>query len=1594
MDLNDPRRRLQVLQQNNPSLRVSVAPAQKLTIQTGNQNTGASPQVTINRDPNTRTSSVKEQKALAQPDPTAAEHTLHFLGDVGKTTVDSTVGPLGRGIARLLPGGQNDLKANEQAQAAQDANLKVYSDLYKAGKIDKAQYSKYLQSIGSGYAELGHESQRIADTADRSQVVGSAIQTAALPFVGAGEVGSRLLPNIALRAGEGVGLGATAEIAINKDPTAEDIAKSGAIGGALGGLFAPAAKVVGKIFGKGNGKVSSAIANESDPVAIKAALNVDDATAQYLATETDKKVVESVLRELNIDPNLSISQTTRDRLQNEGITDVQQGETPYGAEYDGNGIIKVRDQSFATDPNLFHEVGHHIYDTKLTPEEKTVFEKVHGAARQQAEAEGRTGYDLASEDFSDYVSKALSGHLDEVPEELRPIIQKYSGDVEQAVQNHPANLPQSDLDAIKEAGGDVSKLLPARTASVPGPVRGEGFVMSDTVNADAVQLGKQIKKIDSQLEKVRQGTSTLSADEIRALTAQREELVGKVNGAPAADAVTPPVAPATTEAAKTEQAVLGPEGQQAVAPAGGPEAQVPNPNETAQPVSNNTADIPNSASDTKPGERLTTYTDPKTGKVTTKTQDDLINEASEIRAIAKDKRTVAQAERLKEIRKTLKNWEESSTPGTKPTVDDLYPSLSPEDKQQVQEIMDQLDKAKEADNAVGGTRSQERAQRIAAGESAYKAAGGGQAGMRAKKAALKGELTKPDRVTVTPEEGYKSKVYDDIENDSNLLGYEKLNTQNAFETLFGDVDEPLTKGKQAKIKDYYNSQEEGLGDVIAKQIDEAVNSGETIDMVEQIAGAPRTLMTVGDASAPRQLAVSIARHPIVTTKAYLKSFAHMFSGQKFEQSTQQLEKMTDSQGRNYSEFMGDVMHIHLPNLAERAAEETMSSAPLFTKAANIDTSGVARKFFLPVKAVGKVVEGSNRGMSSAVAHTRFNLAKKFIDDAGGVEGATKLFSEKELSDLGEVLDTITGRGGKKGGFTEQHAKILSNTLFSGKLWASRVNMLNPYWYYRLSGPARKEALASAASFAATAGTTLELIDHIPGVDVGWDPTSADFAKIKVGNTRFDILGGFQQNIRVVAQIATGRRTNSETGETKPTTISSVIGGLVEGKANPLIGYSYKIANTTDDPDSSNPLVRKDEWGNQMNIGKEAGSLVVPLPVSGVKETMDDQGSVKGAIMSVPGFFGAGEQTYGNIKTKDQGKDSKGNLTFKGKVTEDMVKGLDGKVLLDDKGKPVKATFPKDASDLEKKAIMDEKRHSALSDAYKRTLSKEDQALFKLSDEKLKEYVKDGTIDQARYDKIQNYQKTAESQGKENKYTVPDGVKSAQATSFYQKYNSMNEKDQKAWLKQAPDDNAKSIATEINKTRAPGLSEFKASNALSKAYSEYEKDINNHPEYTEVDKRNKAKAFQVFSAKLNYNDMVKDLYSEGGSSDVKTLMSEKQVSKEDLDNAIKLDNELYASGLTGSLKFSKKFRNSYGVATPDGPGGASSGSGGGKSGKDANGDGVDDYNAHLSALIPSFKTGSGDKPEFSSRKRGLAFKGANVSGNAKGTSNSKKISIKL
>jgi hypothetical protein len=87
------------------------------------------------------------QKANA-PQPPKAAPAQHesLLSKVGNA-VTSPFRPLGEGIARLLPGGQNDIKANEASIASNAKNLEFYAAQHKAGRISDQAYAKALSGV-------------------------------------------------------------------------------------------------------------------------------------------------------------------------------------------------------------------------------------------------------------------------------------------------------------------------------------------------------------------------------------------------------------------------------------------------------------------------------------------------------------------------------------------------------------------------------------------------------------------------------------------------------------------------------------------------------------------------------------------------------------------------------------------------------------------------------------------------------------------------------------------------------------------------------------------------------------------------------------------------------------------------------------------------------------------------------------------------------------------------------------------------------------------------------------------------------------------------------------------------------------------------------------------------------------------------------------------------------------------------------------------------------------------------------------------------------------------------------------------------------
>jgi hypothetical protein len=172
-----------------------------------------------------------------------------------------------------------------------------------------------------------------------------------------------------------------------------------------------------------------------------------------------------------------------------------------------------------------------------------------------------------------------------------------------------------------------------------------------------------------------------------------------------------------------------------------------------------------------------------------------------------------------------------------------------------------------------------------------------------------------------------------------------------------------------------------------------------------------------------------------------------------------------------------------------------------------------------------------------------------------------------------------------------------------------------------------------------------------GAEVGMNPTSSDFLKIKVGNIRIDPLAGFQQYIRAASQIIAGKYTSVSTGQTKelgegykPLTKLDIAGRIVQSKLSPVASFATTLAKGQD-------------WqGNHINIPKEVLSRFVPMVIADTVELAKDNPSL--LPLEALGVLGLGVQTYKpqSYQEKMQSKYNENirkNLNLGGKLNMDL-----------------------------------------------------------------------------------------------------------------------------------------------------------------------------------------------------------------------------------------------------------------------------------------------------------------------------------------------------
>ncbi len=476
---------------------------------------------------------------------------------------------------------------------------------------------------------------------------------------------------------------------------------------------------------------------------------------------------------------------------------------------------------------------------------------------------------------------------------------------------------------------------------------------------------------------------------------------------------------------------------------------------------------------------------------------------------------------------------------------------------------------------------------------------------RAALRALKGELPK---IRFGGLEGQMDQqtvggLFKHIRDHEELRPYEKLNARRALEnSLEGRVP---TRGEIKLLTKVF-------GPDTAAQIQESVGFWEKAKTAGlNVINVPRALKASFDISAPFRQGLALgARHP----RMFAKEFGPML-------------KSFRSEGA-YQDVMDDI--VSRPTFGQmQKAKLALTDLEGLSLREEQFMSNLAER--IPI--AGRGVRGSGRAYTAFLNKFRADAFDHYLQAAESQ--GLDITDEALLKSIASWVNHATGRGSIKK--LESAMVPLNALLFSPRLLASRLQLLNPVYYAKLDPFARKQALRGMAQLGGALSLTLWMA-KMAGAQVGLDPRSTDFGKVKLGDTRIDVAGGFQQYLVLGSRLATQQSVSTTTGAT-----TDLAGGFAQQspetvlrrfgrqKLAPVPAYLYDLAS------------HETFTGDPFNPALEAGKLVVPLGWEQTYETARDYGIGAAAASYGLGSVGFGVQTYKAKPPRGATKDYKEQL---------------------------------------------------------------------------------------------------------------------------------------------------------------------------------------------------------------------------------------------------------------------------------------------------------------------------------------------------------------
>lgn len=298
-----------------------------------------------------------------------------------------------------------------------------------------------------------------------------------------------------------------------------------------------------------------------------------------------------------------------------------------------------------------------------------------------------------------------------------------------------------------------------------------------------------------------------------------------------------------------------------------------------------------------------------------------------------------------------------------------------------------------------------------------------------------------------------------------------------------------------------------------------------------------------------------------------------------------------------------------------------------------------------------------RGNTSYMNQLRLN---RFIEGVEKLklEGKDPVKDIEDYKALAKAINTLTGRANVPQFLKTTDPKVLAAIFFSFRNWVSKLNMLNPVFYYSLgnySKPseiftkkptvAQKIAITDMMRYITITTSMMYLIQAAAGKDdegedvisIETDPRSSDYMKMRMGDLRLDPWGGLQSTITFFMRMATDQTKSTKTGEILTggerfgaRTRGELFQDYVSGKFNPSAGLIWEYMHTKQKTDENGETYRENKFGEKFSIAEDVYNIK-PMYWEAISEIKKEQPGVWGNFIIAAGALGINTQVYGKPK---------------------------------------------------------------------------------------------------------------------------------------------------------------------------------------------------------------------------------------------------------------------------------------------------------------------------------------------------------------------------